>query len=198
MLMPRASSYSQPGMAPGQPQQYDAPYAPMMPQPSHHLISSLQSCVSSTASCVQTMNEAIYNLNYAIQDHPRLVTVLKSQRHFDLVSGRDIEQAREHIASEVRPHIEELCRRAAAEISREDRRVVALRNRHEALQQRLQNLRSIDKHQSKLQDAPPAPTDPAVQAQLDNLNATLAALKHKKLALLAKADALEAEANPHS
>lgn len=60
MLMPRQSSYPQQHMmqpSQGQPSvQYDAGYAQMqMPQPSQHLISSLQHCVNSTASCVQTV-----------------------------------------------------------------------------------------------------------------------------------------------
>ncbi|SNX84842.1 related to DASH complex subunit spc19 (Outer kinetochore protein spc19) [Melanopsichium pennsylvanicum] len=149
MLASRQSSFPQQGQ-----QQYDAHYAQQMhatpPQPSQHLIHSLHSCVNSTAACVQTMKEAIDTLEFAIQDHPRLMTVLKSQRHFDLVSQHDIDQAREHVASEVRPHVEELCRRATSEIQRQDRRAVALKNKNEALQQRIANLRSIESHQSKL------------------------------------------------
>ncbi|KAJ1026236.1 hypothetical protein NDA18_003893 [Ustilago nuda] len=216
MLMPRQSSYPQHPMMQQQQQQqmqgqqqaqYDAQYAAaqmhMPPQPSQHLISSLQHCVSSAASCVQTMKEAIDTLEFAIQDHPRLMTVLKSQRHFDLVSQRDIESAREHVATEVRPYVEELCRRATAEIQRQDRRAVALKNKYEALQQRIQNIRSIDLHQSKLTSAAAeeskekeAETEEKRQAreELQKQQRTMAQLKARKEALLAKADELESEA----
>ncbi|CBQ73782.1 related to DASH complex subunit spc19 (Outer kinetochore protein spc19) [Sporisorium reilianum SRZ2] len=214
MLMPRQSSFPQHQMMQQQQQQgqFDAPYLAQqqqhMPQPSQHLISSLQHCVSSTASCVQTMKEAIDTLEFAIQDHPRLMTVLKSRRHFDLVSQHDIEHAREHVASEVRPHIEELCRRASAEIARQDRRAVALRNKHESLQQRLQNLRSIDLHQSKLlhnsaslaeaeEERLDSQEHLALKMELEQRNLRLAQLKKRKEALLATADKLESETQGH-
>ncbi len=152
------------------------------------------------------MKEAIDTLEFAIQDHPRLMTVLKSQRHFDLVSNRDIDTARDHVASEVRPHIEELCRRANGEIQRQDRRAVALRNKNEALQQRIQNIRSIDMHQSKLNhsSSQQGTKDEALskeeqqqqeeaKRELETQKQKLAQLKAKKDALLATVDKLEGD-----
>lgn len=124
------------------------------------------------------------------------------------MSQRDIESAREHVASEVRPHVEELCRRATAEIQRQDRRAVALKNKNESLQQRISNLRSIESHQSKLNPdtATSATASAAMQEtesqeqvelrkQLQKQRARLAQLKARKETLLAKADELEGEAN---
>ncbi|TKY85319.1 hypothetical protein EX895_005481 [Sporisorium graminicola] len=215
MLMSKQSSFPQHQMMQQQQGQgqFDVAYPQQqqqqqqhMPQPSQHLISSLQHCVSSTASCVQTMKEANDTLEFAIQDHPRLMTVLKSRRHFDLVSQRDIEIAREHVASEVRPHIEELCRRASSQIARLDRRAVSLKNKNESLQQRITNLRSIDLHQSKLNhtaqlDAETELHDTqeqqALKRQLEQQNQRLAQLKARKDALLATADKLESETQAH-
>lgn len=153
------------------------------------------------------MKEANDTLEFAIQDHPRLMTVLKSRRHFDLVSQRDIEQAREHVAAEVRPHIDELVRRAASDIARQDRRVVALKNRNESLQQRIANLRSIDRHQSKLNPAAIAEQEPdakvdteeqqRLKQQIEDHERRLDRLKARKEALLATADKLETETAAH-
>lgn len=208
--MPRQSSFAQHQMMqqqPGQQGQFDAQFQQPqhLVQPSQHLISSLQHCVTSTASCVQTMKEAIDTLEFAIQDHPRLMTVLKSQRHFDLVSQRDIEAARQHVASEVRPHVDELCRRATAEIQRQDRRAVALKNKNESLQQRIQNLRSINLHQAKLNHATSADDKPSqhspqvseLKSQIHQHELKLESLNNRKLALLATADKLENEIHSH-
>lgn len=150
------------------------------------------------------MREATDLLEYAISDHARLMTVLKSQRHFDLVSQRDIESAREHVAGEVRPHVEDLCRLATAGIAKQERKAVSLKNRAEALQQRLANLRSIDEHQAKLANHEPEPRDEqaqreqrALQQSLAEQSERLALLRAKKDALLATADKLENEIAGH-
>ncbi|PWZ00325.1 hypothetical protein BCV70DRAFT_200486 [Testicularia cyperi] len=195
MMMPRQSSFPQP-----QAMQFDQFHQQQhMHQPSPHLISSLQQCVSSTANCVETMKESIEAFEFVLQDHPRLITVLKCQKHFDLVSERDIDSARSHISGEVLPHLNELLQRASVEMERQERRAVALKNKAEAQHQRLQAIKSIDQHQAKLHPSSKTSRSQAhqqtlaqLQQQLESQRAQLSALKMHKLELLKKADDLEA------
>lgn len=131
-----------------------------------------------------------------------LIALPSFAQHFDLVSQRDIEKAREHVATEVRPHVEELCRRATAEIARQDRRAAALKNRNESLQQRIQNMRLIDLHQAKLNHTASAGEEKQheeteeqlqIKRDIDEHTAKLEKLRRRKEALLATADKLESE-----
>ncbi len=86
-------------------------------------------------------------------------------------------------------------------------KAVALKNKNESLQQRIQNLRSIDAHQAKLnntstdQDADREQVDTREQEllmqKLEQQRTRLQQLKAKKESLLATADKLESEISGH-
>lgn len=62
-------------------------------------------------------------------DFARLAAVVRSKRHFDLVSETEIRHAREHLQAEIAPQLKELILRAEAALQQDERKTKALRSK---------------------------------------------------------------------
>ncbi|WFD19999.1 hypothetical protein MCAP1_002243 [Malassezia caprae] len=54
---------------------------------------------------------------------------MSNQRHFDLVSEREVRQAREHVAAEIAPLLRELIMRAEEVLGKDEQKARALRSK---------------------------------------------------------------------
>ncbi|EPQ25924.1 uncharacterized protein PFL1_06598 [Pseudozyma flocculosa PF-1] len=115
-------------------------YPPSSAAQQSSILSSLHSCVASTQRSVDCLGDSIEILSQATEDFPRLKVVLSNRRYHDLLSERDIHQARSHISSEVLPHINQLVTLASSELEKLERKAQALRNKTAAQEARLASL----------------------------------------------------------
>lgn len=117
-------------------------------------------------------------------------TVYRLTQHFDLVSERDVRQAREHVAAEIAPLLRELIVRAEDVLMKDERIARTLRNQ---ASQELAQLEMRSGDQSLLGDGSQSPSVTALvaQAELDEQRRTLEKLQEERKHLSEKVFALE-------
>lgn len=137
------------------------------------------------------MTLGAYTLSCQISEYVLELTC----EHFDLVSERDVRQAREHLAAEIAPLLRELILRAENVLNRNERRARALRN------EAAQALAHVDLRSHAPHDGGDGETDsnplssPSVtalmaEAQLDDRQRTLLQLQEKRKRLMVRVQAL--------
>ncbi|KAK9366410.1 DASH complex subunit SPC19 [Lipomyces kononenkoae] len=99
---------------------------------------SLQGCVSSLNASVDLLASSIASLSSGVDDLPRMKTVLKARRVFEVVPESEVNAIKSSFAGEVEPQIIELLRRAEAAISKLERRQKNLIAKAELQEVRLQ------------------------------------------------------------
>ncbi|KAK9363125.1 DASH complex subunit SPC19 [Lipomyces starkeyi] len=99
---------------------------------------SLQGCVSSLHASVDLLGSSIASLSSGVDDLPRMKTVLKAQRVFEVVPESEVNSIKTSLAGEVEPQIIELLRLAEAAISKLERRQKNLIAKAELQEVRLQ------------------------------------------------------------
>ncbi|KAK9474957.1 DASH complex subunit Spc19 [Dipodascopsis tothii] len=99
---------------------------------------SLQGCVASLRCSVDLLNSAIGALDQGTTDLPRMGSVLRTTKVFDVVPDADVRRAREAVAGELEPQIVNLLRRADHALQRLDRRKHSLEARAKLQEVRLQ------------------------------------------------------------
>ncbi|KAK9464460.1 DASH complex subunit Spc19 [Lipomyces arxii] len=99
---------------------------------------SLQGCVSSLRSSVDVLGSALTSLDSGVSDLPRMKTVLKTKRVFEVVPESEVECVKSSIAGQVEPQIIELLQRAESAISKLERRQKGLVSKAELNEVRLQ------------------------------------------------------------
>ncbi|KAH9895334.1 DASH complex subunit Spc19 [Xylariomycetidae sp. FL2044] len=88
-------------------------------------------CVSSLRTSLSFLESSVDTLGSGVSDFPRLINVLKSVRHYELIPQPSLAAAEHSLRSEIGPAISVLLDRADAHIDRVDRRVEALKARAE-------------------------------------------------------------------
>lgn len=63
------------------------------------------------------------------KDLSRLASVLRSKRHFDLISEREIKDAQDHLSIEILPQLKELILRAEEALQKDERKAKTLRGK---------------------------------------------------------------------
>ena len=63
------------------------------------------------------------------KDLSRLASVLRSKRHFDLISEREIKDAQDHLSVEILPQLKELILRAEEALQKDERKAKTLRGK---------------------------------------------------------------------
>ncbi|KAL6857809.1 DASH complex subunit spc19 [Amphichorda felina] len=94
-------------------------------------------CVSSLHTSLKFLESSVETLDHGVSDFPRLVKVLKTVRHYELIPQSTLAAAEASLRDEIAPHIALLLSRADAQIERQDRRIETLKARSELQQGRL-------------------------------------------------------------
>ncbi|KAI1804825.1 DASH complex subunit Spc19 [Daldinia bambusicola] len=94
-------------------------------------------CVAALRTSLSFLESSVSTLGTGVADYPRLVNVLKSVRHYELIPQPALVAAEASLRDEIGPAIATLLDRADAHIERAERRIDALRARSELQQGRL-------------------------------------------------------------
>jgi len=94
-------------------------------------------CVTSLRTSLNFLESSVDILDHGVSDFPRLVNVLKTVRHYELIPQSTLAAAEASLRDEIAPHIALLLSRADAQIERQDRRIETLKARSELQQGRL-------------------------------------------------------------
>ncbi|KAI1810831.1 putative mitotic spindle biogenesis protein Spc19 [Poronia punctata] len=106
-------------------------------------------CVTALRTSLSYLDSSVTTLGDGVSDFPRLVDVLKTTRHYELIPQRTLQIAESSLRSELLPAITGLLDRVDARIDRVDRRIESLRARAELQQGRLEKNPHIDENQNK-------------------------------------------------
>ncbi|KAI0487643.1 DASH complex subunit Spc19 [Xylaria cf. heliscus] len=96
-------------------------------------------CVAALRTSLSFLESSVSTLESGVADFPRLVNVLKTARHYELIPQSTLQTAEASLRSELSPAISTLLDRADAHIDRVDRRIESLKARAELQQGRLDN-----------------------------------------------------------
>ncbi|KJZ72532.1 hypothetical protein HIM_08056 [Hirsutella minnesotensis 3608] len=99
--------------------------------------SSYADCVSSLRTSLQFLESSVETLDSGVSDFPRLVKVLKTVRHYELIPQPTLAAAEASLRDEIGPYVALLLSRADAQIERQDRRIETLKAKAELQQGRL-------------------------------------------------------------
>lgn len=92
-------------------------------------LSSLSTSLQSLRQSVDVLHHTNGLLQRSVADVPRLTTVLTAKRHYDVVTEGKVMQAKKQLEEEVRPHINELIRRAEEMVGAEEAAAKRARNK---------------------------------------------------------------------
>ncbi|KAI1357619.1 putative mitotic spindle biogenesis protein Spc19 [Xylaria arbuscula] len=107
-------------------------------------------CVAALRTSLSFLESSVNTLDSGVSDFPRLMSVLKTARHYELIPQNTLQTAEASLRSELSPAITTLLDRADAHIERVDRRIESLRARAELQQGRLENTRSTSSSSSRI------------------------------------------------
>ncbi|KAI1182464.1 DASH complex subunit Spc19 [Nemania serpens] len=94
-------------------------------------------CVAALRTSLSFLESSVATLESGVSDFPRLMGVLKTARHYELIPQTTLQTAEASLRAELAPAISTLLDRADAHIARVDRRVESLKARAELQQGRL-------------------------------------------------------------
>lgn len=94
-------------------------------------------CVTSLRSALSFLSSSVSTLETGVSDFPRLATVLKTVRHYELIPQPTLAAAEASLRDEIGPAITVLLDRADAHIDRLERRIESLKARAELQHGRL-------------------------------------------------------------
>ncbi|OAA47125.1 DASH complex, subunit Spc19 [Metarhizium rileyi] len=106
---------------------------------------SYAGCVSSLRSSLNFLESSVKTLDGGVSDFPRLVKVLKTVRHYELIPQTTLAAAESSLRDEIGPYIALLLSRADAQVERQERRIETLKARAELQQGRLTRPDETDK-----------------------------------------------------
>ncbi|EON99547.1 putative mitotic spindle biogenesis protein [Phaeoacremonium minimum UCRPA7] len=91
--------------------------------------SSYGDCVASLRSSLTFLESSVNTLGNGVSDFPRLVSVLKTVRHYELIPQPTLAAAEASLRDEIGPFIELLLDRADRQLERQARRIETLKAR---------------------------------------------------------------------
>ncbi|EWG42031.1 hypothetical protein FVEG_03983 [Fusarium verticillioides 7600] len=100
-------------------------------------LSTYSDCVSSLRNSLKFLESSVATLDNGVSDFPRLVNVLKTVRHYELIPQPTLAAAEASLRDEIGPYIALLLARADSQIERQERRIETLKARAELQQGRL-------------------------------------------------------------
>ncbi|KAI0003952.1 DASH complex subunit Spc19 [Xylariaceae sp. FL0662B] len=106
-------------------------------------------CVAALRTSLSFLETSVSTLGNGVTDFPRLIGVLKSVRHYELIPQRTLAAAETSLRDEIAPAIATLLDRADAHIDRAERRIESLKARAELQQGRLEDAHDDDNNNSR-------------------------------------------------
>ncbi|EHK18924.1 uncharacterized protein TRIVIDRAFT_18977 [Trichoderma virens Gv29-8] len=94
-------------------------------------------CVDSLRNSLKFLEASVETIDRGVSDFPRLVSVLKTVRHYELIPQPTLAAAEASLRDEIGPYIAFLLSRADAQVERQERRTETLKARAELQQGRL-------------------------------------------------------------
>ncbi|KAL7910182.1 Spc19 domain-containing protein [Trichoderma velutinum] len=94
-------------------------------------------CVDSLRNSLKFLEASVETIDRGVSDFPRLVNVLKTVRHYELIPQPTLAAAEASLRDEIGPYIAFLLSRADAQVERQERRIETLKARAELQQGRL-------------------------------------------------------------
>ncbi|KAI1087200.1 DASH complex subunit Spc19 [Rostrohypoxylon terebratum] len=94
-------------------------------------------CVAALRTSLSFLESSVSTLGTGVADFPRLINVLKSVRHYELIPQPTLVAAESSLRDEIGPAITTLLDRADSHIARVERRIDALKAKSELQQGRL-------------------------------------------------------------
>ncbi|KAK7746202.1 DASH complex subunit spc19 [Diatrype stigma] len=106
-------------------------------------------CVTSLRNSLSFLESSVSTLGTGVADFPRLIGVLKTVRHYELIPQPSLAAAEASLRDEIGPAIGVLLDRADAHIERVGRRIEALKARSDLQQGRMQHQDHHHHHAAK-------------------------------------------------
>ncbi|KAJ4266478.1 DASH complex subunit spc19 [Fusarium torreyae] len=100
-------------------------------------LATYSDCVSSLRTSLKFLESSVETLDNGVSDFPRLVNVLKTVRHYELIPQPTLAAAESSLRDDIGPYIALLLARADSQIERQERRIETLKARAELQQGRL-------------------------------------------------------------
>ncbi|KAL7934157.1 DASH complex subunit Spc19 [Trichoderma chlorosporum] len=94
-------------------------------------------CVDSLRNSLKFLEASVETIDRGVSDFPRLMGVLKTVRHYELIPQPTLAAAEASLRDEIGPYIAFLLSRADAQVERQERRIETLKARAELQQGRL-------------------------------------------------------------
>ncbi|GFP57392.1 hypothetical protein ACSS6W_010319 [Trichoderma asperelloides] len=94
-------------------------------------------CVDSLRSSLKFLEASVETIDRGVSDFPRMMGVLKTVRHYELIPQPTLAAAEASLRDEIGPYIAFLLSRADAQVERQERRIETLKARAELQQGRL-------------------------------------------------------------
>ncbi|KAI2632929.1 DASH complex subunit Spc19 [Xylaria nigripes] len=98
--------------------------------------------VEALRTSLSFLTSSVTTLDNGVSDFPRIINVLKTARHYELIPQTTLQAAESSLRSELSPAITTLLDRADTHIGRLDRRTESLKARADLQQGRLENAAS--------------------------------------------------------
>ncbi|KAK3331445.1 DASH complex subunit Spc19 [Apodospora peruviana] len=102
--------------------------------------SSYSDCVSSLRTSLSFLESSVNTLGNGVEDFPRLSSVLKTVRHYELIPQPTLAQAEASLRDEIGPFVALLLDRADKQLERQARRIETLKARAELNAGRLSHI----------------------------------------------------------
>ncbi|KAI1109461.1 DASH complex subunit Spc19 [Nemania sp. NC0429] len=148
-------------------------------------------CVAALRTSLSLLESSVATLGSGVSDFPRLMGVLKTARHYELIPQTTLQTAEASLRAELAPAISTLLDRADAHIARVDRRVESLKARAELQQGRLDDAPSSSSRSRNNTNTKKNNTTPATLDAAAKLRARV--LKQRREALQYSVERLELE-----
>ncbi|KAK0612483.1 DASH complex subunit Spc19, partial [Bombardia bombarda] len=103
-------------------------------------------CVASLRASLSHLESSVEILGKGVQDYPRLASVLKAVRHYELIPQPTLAAAEASLRDEIGPFIELLLDRADKQLERQARRIETLKARAELNAGRLSHYHADDEY----------------------------------------------------
>ncbi|RVD90117.1 uncharacterized protein DFL_001093 [Arthrobotrys flagrans] len=91
-------------------------------------MNALSGCVASLTLSTETLQSTIDTLSAAVEDYPRVCKVLSSNRHFELISAKELTTAQTLLSSTIQPETDRLLReteKAVHKLELKERKLIA-------------------------------------------------------------------------
>ncbi|KAK6341892.1 hypothetical protein TWF730_001378 [Orbilia blumenaviensis] len=91
-------------------------------------MNALSGCVASLTLSTETLQSTIDTLSASVEDYPRVCKILSSNRHFEVISARELQTAQTLLSETIQPETDRLLReteKAVHKLELKERKLIA-------------------------------------------------------------------------